>query len=65
MSITEIENAITKLPAAEVDDLFSWLADYRHRRWDRQIADDVQAGRLDDIFAEVDAEIEAGLGKPL
>lgn len=61
MSITEIEAAITQLPAAEVDKLMSWLEEYHARIWDKQIADDLDAGRLDVILQEVEEEIEAGL----
>ncbi len=65
MSITEIEAAITQLPAAEVYKLMSWLEEYHARIWDKQIADDLDAGRLDGILQEVEEEIEAGLAKPL
>lgn len=65
MSITEIETAITRLPAAEVDKLMTWLEEYRARVWDKQIADDLDAGRLDGLLAEVEQEIEAGMAKPL
>lgn len=61
MSITGIEAAITQLPAAEVDKLMSWLEEYHARIWDKQIADDLDAGRLDVILQEVEEEIEAGL----
>ena len=65
MSIIEIEVAIARLPAEEVDELMSWLEHYRAERWDKQIADDLDAGRLDSLLAEVDKEFEAGLAKPL
>ena len=65
MSIVEIEAAIVQLPAEEVDKLMSWLERYRAERWDEQIADDLDAGRLDSLLAEVDKEYEAGLAKPL
>ena len=65
MSVTEIESAITQLPAQEVAALMVWLQDYHERLWDKQIEDDVESGRLDALLAEVDKEHEAGLARPL
>jgi len=65
MSIHEIETAIMNLPVAEVSDLVTWLDEYYASLWDEQIEDDVNAGRLDALLAEVDAEFEAGLAMPL
>jgi hypothetical protein len=33
--------------------------------WDKQIEEDLEAGRLDAMLAEVDEEYQAGLGQPL
>lgn len=65
MSITEIETAITQLPAEEVDKLMSWLEEYHASIWDKQIADDLDAGKFDNLLQEVEEEIEAGMAKPL
>lgn len=65
MSIAEIEAAIVKLAPTDVDRLLGWLADYREKAWDQQIAADIESGKLDDLLAEVDAEIEAGIATPL
>lgn len=65
MSITEIEKAIEKLPAEDVSKLMAWFEAYYHQMWDKQIAEDLESGRLDSLLAEVDEEIEAGLAKPL
>ncbi len=65
MSIKEIETAITQLSADKVRELMSWLERYHAQIWDKQIADDLEAGRLDSLLAEVDKEYEAGLAKPL
>jgi len=65
MGIKEIEKAIAQLPAEDLDKLASWLEDYRARMWDQQIAEDLDAGRLDDFLAEIDKEHEAGLSQPL
>lgn len=65
MSIAEIENEIRKLPFDKVDELMAWFSDYHAQLWDRQIESDLESGRLNGLLAEVDAEIEAGLAKPL
>ena len=65
MDIREIEEAIVQLPAKDVDKLAHWLEDYREQMWDQQIEEDLEAGRLDALLAEVDEECEAGLSQPL
>jgi len=65
MSVKEIEIAITQLPATELAELMAWLENYYAQMWDRQIEEDLEAGRLDALLAEVDKEYEAGLGQPL
>jgi hypothetical protein len=65
MSVAEIESAITQLPAQDVAELMAWLQEYHERVWDRQIEDDLEAGRLDKLLAEVEKEHGKGLAKPL
>lgn len=65
MSITEIEAAIAQLPASEIHELMTWLADHHARLWDKQISDDLDAGRLDKVLDDVDREIDAGMATPL
>ena len=64
MGIKEIEKAIVQLPAKDLDKLAGWLEDYRAQMWDKQI-EDLAAGRLDALLAEIDEEYEAGLSQPL
>jgi len=65
MGIKEIEKAIVQLPAEDLDKLAGWLEEYRAQMWDEQIDQDLEAGRLDGLLAEVDEEYEAGLSQPL
>ena len=65
MSVKEIEIAITQLPATDLDELMTWLENYYAEMWDKQIEDDLAAGRLDALLDQVDKEYEAGQGKPL
>lgn len=61
----EIEEAITKLSPEEVAQLLAWFADYQAEIWDKQIERDLDAGRLDALIDEVDAEYETGNARPL
>ncbi len=65
MSVEELEIAITQLSAEEVAELIAWLENYYEQKWDKQIEEDLEAGRLDALLAEVDKEYEAGLSQPL
>jgi len=65
MSIQEIEEAITRLSTRDVAELMAWIEEYHAQLWDRQIEEDLEAGRLDALLAEVDEEYEKGLSQPL
>ena len=65
MSVTEIEAAITELTSKDLDELIRWLAEHHAKIWDRQIEEDLEAGRLDAVLAEVEKEYEAGRAEPL
>ncbi len=65
MSVQEIEIAITQLSTEEFNNLSNWIVEYKNQQWDKQIEDDFNAGRLDALLDEVDAEYEQGLTKPL
>ena len=64
MSFKEIEAAIIGLPAKEVTELMSWLAEHHAQVWDKQIEYDLDSGRLDALLAEVGKEYEAALVQP-
>jgi hypothetical protein len=65
MSVTEIQAAISELTNDDLADLMVWLDDYQAKLWDKEIDEDLQAGRLDKVIAAVDQEYEAGLAEPL
>lgn len=65
MSVQEIETAITQLSSQELAELMAWLGEHHARVWDQKIEEDLEAGRLDKILAEVNREYEAGLAQPL
>jgi len=64
-TLLQIEDAISRLPPAQVQELVSWIADRQHELWDRQMEEDAKAGRLDDLWKRALDEIEAGKTTPL
>jgi hypothetical protein len=65
MSLGELENAVTKLPASELSTFARWFEEYLAETWDRQIEEDIRADRLEEAGRQADAEFEAGRCKPL
>jgi hypothetical protein len=59
-SVTEIREAIRKLPAKEAWELAHELRDHLDALWDKQFEEDVQAGRLDDLIARAREEHARG-----
>jgi hypothetical protein len=65
MDVKEIQAAIVNLQPDELKDLMAWLESHCAQAWDKQIAEDLESGRLDPLLDEVDKEYEAGLARPL
>jgi hypothetical protein len=63
-TVKEIESAISKLAPAEVHQVADWLQDYREELWDRQIAADAAAGKLDGMIRHAQADFRAGRAAP-
>jgi hypothetical protein len=59
-TVLEIEKAIEKLPSQELFELTHWISSRFSDAWDRQIEEDICAGRLDDLAAEALEEHRAG-----
>jgi UTP:GlnB (protein PII) uridylyltransferase len=65
MDIKEIESAIAQLPPSEVAKLAEWLAEFQAQLWDRQLEQDVSAGRLDELLKRAEQDFEQGQCEPL
>ena len=63
--LEQIEQAIAALPHADIVDLADWFAEFHADLWDKQIAADAEAGKLDKLAAEALADHKAGCTKPL
>jgi hypothetical protein len=59
-TVEEIEQAIERLAPADFARLASWVALRRHEEWTKQMDRDAEAGKLDFLFSEADAEGRAG-----
>ncbi len=65
MSVQELESIVTKLPADELARFSEWFEEFMADQWDRQIEQDMLAGRLDAAIKRADENYEAGHCKPL
>jgi hypothetical protein len=59
------ETTIQQLPPTTVHAVTDWLQDYREELWDREIAADAQAGKLDALMEEAKQDYLAGRCRPL
>jgi hypothetical protein len=59
-SVSEIEQAVLRLTPAELDAFRTWFAEFDAAAWDRQMEDDVAAGRLDALGDEALEDLRAG-----
>lgn len=65
-SVAEIISAVKNLSEPEKGEFLERLAEVDFDGdWDREIEADVQAGRLDDLIGQAEADIAAGRTKPL
>ena len=65
MSVQELETAVTSLSREELTVFQRWFEEFIAEAWDRQLAEDVKAGRLDHLAAEADRDFAAGRCTPL
>jgi hypothetical protein len=56
ITVTEIREAIRKLPAKDAWQLARELREHLDDLWDKQFEDDVNAGRLDNLIAQARRE---------
>lgn len=64
-TVTEIREAIRKLPPKEAWKLAEDLREYLDALWDKQFEEDVKAGRLNDLIAQAREDHAAGKTRPM
>lgn len=65
MTVKELEKAVAKLSPDELAEFRAWFQDYDMDEWDRRIARDAAAGKLDKFAEEAIADYKAGRVKEL
>jgi len=65
MSVEELESVVSGLPAADLARFSQWFEEFIADQWDRQIEQDMQAGRLDAALKRADDHYTAGRCTPL
>ena len=65
MSIEELESAVSGLSANELSRFSQWFEEFMADQWDRQIEQDMKAGRLDAALNRADEHYKAGRCTPL
>jgi hypothetical protein len=64
-SVAEIEQAIAKLPPGEFVQLERWFDAERNRKWDQQIEEDAQSGKLRELYERLASENQGPSDVPL
>jgi hypothetical protein len=64
-SVAEIEQAIAKLPRGDFVELERWFDAERNRKWDRQIEEDAQSGKLHELYERLQSENQGQSNVPL
>lgn len=63
--VEKLEREVRELDRAELAAFREWFREYDSDEWDRQIEEDVRAGRLDKLAEEALAAYKAGKSKGL
>jgi hypothetical protein len=64
-TVTEIREAIGRLPVKEAWQLAQELREHLDALWDKQFEEDVEAGRLDQLIARAREEHASGKTRPM
>ena len=64
-TVEEIQSAMQKLSLEERDQLRGWFLAFEDDNWDREMAADAAAGKLDKLAEEADKGLREGRCKEL
>ncbi len=65
MSVEELESVVARLSPSELSVFAEWFEEFMAQAWDKQIEQDVQAGKLDRFGKRADEDFDAGRCRPL
>jgi hypothetical protein len=60
MNITEIKTAVKELSQNERAELLEWLDEFQEALWDRQIEEDLKAGKFDQLMRQAEQAFSEG-----
>ncbi|MEG5139928.1 MULTISPECIES: hypothetical protein [unclassified Microcoleus] len=60
MSITEIQTAVKQLSKDELAEFLEWLDNFQESLWDKQIEEDLKAGKLDSLIQQAEKAFNEG-----
>ncbi len=64
-SLQRIEKQVAALPEPDLRQFRSWFDAFDAQRWDHELSDDINSGKLDALAAEALAHYDADRCKPL
>ena len=64
-SLQRIESQVAALSEPDLRQFRSWFDAFDAQRWDQELSDDINNGKLDILAAEALAQYSAGKCKPL
>ena len=64
-TVADITGAVKRLPKKDLARFRKWFAEYDAAVWDRQLAADAAAGKLDALIREAQRDHRAGRTKAL
>ena len=65
MRVEDIKTAIVELSPDELVELAVWFEEFHSEAWDRQIEEDLEAGKLDRLIKQAEEAFESGQYRPL
>ncbi len=60
MNITELKTAVKQLPQNELAEFVEWFEDFQESLWDRQIEEDLKAGKFDPLIRQAEQAFSDG-----
>ncbi len=63
--VEHIEQQIRELSSGEFSELRDWVLDQDWSAWDKRVANDAAAGKLDKLLSEAREEFASGRSRPL
>ena len=60
MNITKLQTAVRELSQDELAEFLEWIDNFQESLWDRQIEEDLKAGKLDSLIQQAEKAFSEG-----